>query len=274
MDRGAKEKSMGTYTVTGTASGMGAATRSRLLAAGHRVIGIDLREADIEVDLSTPEGRRHAIEKVREECGGVLDGLITYAGIAGITDRPGSLLVGVNYFGTVELLDGLRTQLAAAEAPAAIAISSNSTTTTPGISQALIDTCLAGDEAAARVIGDKIGSLNTYPSTKTAVARWVRRHAPQPDWIGAGITLNAIVPGVTGTAMIEEVRQDPNVGPQFDAFPVPAGRPCDADEVAALAVFLLGPDARFFCGSLLFVDGGTDALLRPDDWPSPFVLPD
>jgi hypothetical protein len=32
--------------------------------------------------------------------------------------------------------------------------------------------------------------------------------------------------------------------------------------------FLLGPDARFFCGSIVFVDGGTDALLRSDDWPA------
>jgi len=28
--------------------------------------------------------------------------------------------------------------------------------------------------------------------------------------------------------------------------------------------FLLGPEAAFCCGSVLFVDGGTDALVRPD----------
>ena len=38
-------------------------------------------------------------------------------------------------------------------------------------------------------------------------------------------------------------------------------------------MYLLGPEARFFCGSLLFADGGTDALLRPDDWPTPWELP-
>ena len=40
--------------------------------------------------------------------------------------------------------------------------------------------------------------------------------------------------------------------------------------LAAFVAFLLGPDARFFCGSVLFVDGGTDAQLRPDDHPQPW----
>jgi len=45
------------------------------------------------------------------------------------------------------------------------------------------------------------------------------------------------------------------------------GRKGTADELAAFVEFLLGPDARFFCGSFLVVDGGTDAHLRPDDTP-------
>jgi hypothetical protein len=32
---------------------------------------------------------------------------------------------------------------------------------------------------------------------------------------------------------------------------------------------LLGPGARFCCGSVFFVDGGTDALIRPDSVPVP-----
>jgi NAD(P)-dependent dehydrogenase (short-subunit alcohol dehydrogenase family) len=59
------------------------------------------------------------------------------------------------------------------------------------------------------------------------------------------------------------------VGGFIDAFPIPVGRKGTADELAAFVQFLLGPDARFFCGSVIFVDGGTDAQARPDDFPAP-----
>ncbi|MEH3156700.1 MAG: hypothetical protein PGN29_15700 [Gordonia paraffinivorans] len=47
---------MGVYTVTGSASGMGAAVVGRLRADGHQVIGVDRAEADVVADLSTPNG--------------------------------------------------------------------------------------------------------------------------------------------------------------------------------------------------------------------------
>ena len=46
----------------------------------------------------------------------------------------------------------------------------------------------------------------------------------------------------------------------------------DADALAAWVEFLLSPAARFACGSVVYVDGGTDALLRTDDWPRTFTL--
>lgn len=96
----------------------------------------------------------------------------------------------------------------------------------------------------------------------------MRHHAVETEWIGNGITLNAVAPGLIETPLTEESRVDPVKGPVFDKFPMPVGRLGYPDEVAALVAFLLGPDARFICGSLIFCDGGSDALLRPDDWPT------
>src|SRR4051812_8107875 len=104
---------MGVYAVTGSASGIGAATKTRLEAAGHRVIGVDRVDAEIVADLSTPSGRREAVEQVSTSCDGRLDGLVPCAGLAGMPDRPASVLVSVNYFGAIGVVEGLRDPLAA-----------------------------------------------------------------------------------------------------------------------------------------------------------------
>jgi NAD(P)-dependent dehydrogenase (short-subunit alcohol dehydrogenase family) len=258
-----------TIVVTGSASGMGAATLERLEADGHRVIGVDQHGAEITQDLSTAEGRSAAVDAVGLIAGDSIDGLVTWAGVAGLSTVPGSLLASVNYFGTVAMLEGLRPMLARGDAPAAVAVSSNSTTCQPGIPLHLVEQCLSGDEAAARATADESGALATYPATKLAVARWVRRNAPGELWAGSGITLNVIVPGAIETPMLEATRRDPLIGKYIDAFPIPVGRKGTPQELAEFVAFLMGPNARFFCGSVLFVDGGTDALMHPEDMPVP-----
>ena len=114
---------------------------------------------------------------------GPLDGAVMCAGLVGLTDRPGSLLASVNYFGAVELVEALRPQLA--DPSSVVLLSSNSVTIQPGWDQALVDACLDGDEALARSFADQRDSPTAYPATKAALARWVRRNAPA--WAADGI---------------------------------------------------------------------------------------
>jgi NAD(P)-dependent dehydrogenase (short-subunit alcohol dehydrogenase family) len=253
------------YAVTGSASGIGAATKERLEAAGHSVIGVDRAAADVIADLSTPDGRRSAVAKVADSCRGSLQGLVVCAGVAGLPDRPASLLVSVNYFGAIDVVTGLREALAAAGG-AVVAISSNSTTCQPGYSLELVDACLAGGETMARMVADEADSLMAYPATKTAIARWIRRNATSAKWIGAGVRLNAVSPGMVETPLVAEGRADPTVGPLLGMYPMPMGRAGRPEEIAAAIDFLL--HTEFCVGTVMLIDGGTEALFRPDDWPT------
>jgi NAD(P)-dependent dehydrogenase (short-subunit alcohol dehydrogenase family) len=261
----------GYVAVTGAASGIGAACVARFVAAGYRVIGVDLHDTEVVADLETAEGRTLAIDAITSASGGRLAGLVTCAGHAGAPWKPGSLLASVNYFGSIELLTGLRPLLLAdgtGPGGAAVAISSNSTTVQPDIPHAVVEACLEHDETRARAAADEAGSMRTYPASKLAVAHWVRRQATGADWAGSGLRLNAIAPGMIETPMIIDMRSDPVVGRLLDMFPIPVGRTGRPEEIAALIEFLIGPDGGYFCGSVLFCDGGTDALLRPADWPA------
>jgi NAD(P)-dependent dehydrogenase (short-subunit alcohol dehydrogenase family) len=201
-----------------------------------------------------------------ERSGGALSGIVTCAGLAGLPGRAGSLLAAVNYFGTVDLLEGLRPLLA--HGGAAVAVSSNSTTVQPAVPADLVEACLRHDEQLSAQIADARGSLVTYPATKLAVAHWVRRNATGPGWSGSGLRLNAVAPGMIDTPMVAGMRADAKAGPMLDMLPIPAGRPGRAEEIAAVIDLLLGPDGTFFCGSVVFCDGGSDALLRTNDWPA------
>ena len=109
-----------TYVVTGAASGIGQATAALLVERGERVIGVDLKNSDVNVDLTTDEGRRTLVSEVERISGGSIDGVLGIAGLA--AEIPAT--VGVNFFGMVATLEGLRPLIATSDAPRAVGIAS------------------------------------------------------------------------------------------------------------------------------------------------------
>ena len=178
---------MSVIAVTGSASGIGAAIRARLARDGQRVIGIDLRDAEVIADLATAAGRAAAIAAVERACGGRLDGLVVCAGVGPhVTDQ--ALIVSLNYFGAQALLDGLRDRAGArrrsrprwrsrrTRAPCPTPTRRWSLPASPATNR--------GAPLAAAVAGQPV-----YGGSKLALTRWVRRHAPRAEWAGAGIRL-------------------------------------------------------------------------------------
>src|SRR3954449_4950476 len=229
---------MKTYVVSGAASGIGAATAGLLRDQGHRVIGVDLRDADVTADLGTPEGRAAAVAGVRELTD-VVHGVVPAAGIAGQTGTDSRLVVAVNYFGAIALVTGLHAELTAADGAGVVFLASNSITGMPGWNAPVAQACQRDDEATALAEAGKGESVMGDPSTKAALAWWSRREGVKPEWAGAVIRLNSVAPGATETPMVEEMRADPLLGAAIDAYPNAIGRTNLPDEVASAIVFLL-----------------------------------
>lgn len=262
---------MGVYVVTGAASGMGRAVADKLREAGHTVIGVDLRDVEIVADLSTPQGRRAAIDGVLAAVDGRLDGAVLAAGVgpAPGAERP-RMIYEVNYRGAVELLEGWRVALAETTDAKVVVFGSNATTTTPAVPGRAIRALLAGDVdkalRAVRIFGRNAPAM-AYGASKIAVTRWARRHAVTDAWAGAGIRLNVLAPGAVLTPLLEKQLETPAEAAAIRRFPVPIGGFGDPGDLADWAVFMLSDSARFLCGSVIFVDGGSDAHFRADDWP-------
>lgn len=246
--------------MTGSASGIGAAVAERFGRSGARVIGVDRAGADVVADLGTPEGRARAIGEVAERCEGCLDGLVVAAGIGPQVEPTGSI-VRVNYFGALAVLDGLLAALGAGEAPAAVAVASNSAGITPA-DTALVSLLSEGDEDGAVARADDLDGATVYGMTKLALARAVRRRAR--PWGEAGVRVNAVAPGPVDTPLLRGTLADPRLGPAVELLPIPLARRASAEEIASAIAFLLDPANAYVHGSVLFVDGGTDAELRPD----------
>lgn len=249
-----------TILVTGSAKGIGAATAAQLSARGDRVVGLDLAGADICADLCTTAGRSHAIAQATALAGGTLDGIVACAGLA-CPDTDAML--GVNYFGTVALIEGLRSALAGSPAPR-VAVISSSASILPTEAR-IVAACLAGDEAGAKELGRADPSL-VYASSKRALSRWLRRTSILPEWAGQGILLNGIAPGTVLTDMTAPILATEDGRAMLaQATPIAVPEYAPPTDIAPLLAFLAGAECRYMVGQVIFIDGGKDVIRRGDD---------
>jgi NAD(P)-dependent dehydrogenase (short-subunit alcohol dehydrogenase family) len=216
--------------VTGSSSGIGKAIAVRLMADGWRVIGLD-RASDqstdsflaITVDLTDFKTLR-----------GILDGI-------GKTD---AVVHAAGFMCTAAL-----GELDADDGAAMWRIH-------VGAAAVIADTLLPKMPQGGRIvlIGSRTASgaprRSQYAAAKAAMVgmarSWAAELAPK------GITVNIVAPAATETPMLG----DPARGSTPPKLP-PIGRFVRAEEVAALTLFLLGPEAAAITGQQIVVCGGS-----------------
>jgi NAD(P)-dependent dehydrogenase (short-subunit alcohol dehydrogenase family) len=236
--------------VTGGASGIGRATAARLVQEGARVALVDLdgdaaqaaaRElgdavlpltGDVSSESDVDRYFGEAIERF-----GRIDSLHNNAGIEGpvapLVDfdiDSFQTLLRINQLGIFLNLRQMLRTARAARSPATIVNMASA----------------AGQHG--------VPGLGVYGSTKAAIIGLTRAAAVESA--AAGIRVNAIAPGPVDTPLFGRFEEDfRNTAESF----LPAGRLGRAEEVAAVAAFLLSDEAPFITGAVYNIDGGETA---------------
>ncbi|KAE8381718.1 hypothetical protein BDV26DRAFT_278537 [Aspergillus bertholletiae] len=233
------------FIVSGSASGMGLATASVLLARdslSRFVQGLDADQQSRVLAHTVGITNRSAITsflRSTKEKYGRLDGIAYLAGTAGhkldhqeiweISDGEYDFIMDVNVRGVFNLLsEGLNAGLL--QEPESIVH-------------------IASIFSERGFVKGSIYSASKYAEVgmaKSAAIETGKR----------GIRVNVVTPGSIDTAML---RANEESGAEGTAPATPLGRLGEAPEVANVVTFLLGEEARFVNGATWAVDGGANA---------------
>ena len=256
--------------VTGAARGIGAATVAALAADGWRVVAAD-RCAD-DPALPYALGTRAELDRVVASAAGHAAAGHAVAVEADVRDTE-ALAAAVRL--AEERWGGLDAAIAAA---GVIAGGVPAWQVPAGQEQAVLDVDLGGVLNLARVAVPALlrrpeprrgrflavasaaatrglPMLAAYCAAKAGVAGFVRALAAELG--GTGVTANAVSPGSTETAMLDESARLYGL-PAAGAFAAqqPLGRLVSPAEVAAVLAFLAGDGASAMTGAVVPVDGG------------------
>lgn len=241
------------YVLTGSASGMGAATGKKFLERGAEVYSLDRNVPDypvtahFPVDLSDPA----SIDAVVEKLAGPWSGLINVAGVPGGT-LPNQFVFSVNYLGLRHLSEALEPLLE--PGGSIVNVSSNGDVLWPtrqDVHRDLFKT--ASFREGLEWYTTKTPEGKAYNFSKEAVSFYTIGRAI--DFAQKGLRINAVCPGMTNTPIIGDflnVMSEDRV----ERIRNLVGGWAEPTDIAEVIVFLASPEARFVNGQLVDVDGG------------------
>ena len=221
--------------VTGTASGIGAATAAELESRGWRVAGFDLRPSpqcsfNLCVDMADPDAVAAAVSRVEQELGHV-SAAVSAAGyyemipISHISRDQWSRMLSVHVGGMLNLSRAVLPAMQEAGDGAIVAITS--------------ELAIGGGAEDAH-----------YAAAKGALIGLVRSLAVESA--PHGIRVNAVAPGPTDTPLL--AADSPWRAPEYLAT-LPLGRLTSPEEVALCVAFLLS-EGTFLVGEILNPNAG------------------
>ena len=244
--------------VTGGATGIGAGVSRALVGAGHAVT-LTFRHSAAEAEALRVELTRAGGPPVRAVALDLADKVALDAFCKDVDRFDG------DGFGPVDGLvhnagqsyDTLSMMLDQTRAEAAMQVNFWSLTQLVGaLARPMMARRFGRFMAIGSVTAERSNQGNAaYGASKAAVHAYMRTLAIETA--KRGVTANVIAPGFVDTAMMAKYASH-RAGMEKQ---IPAGRFAQADEIGALAAFLVGDSAGYITGATIPVDGGLSASM-------------